>query len=350
MDNSTDPIAIVGIHESSDAERREALLGCAEALCARRRAQEIGLFMGVSADGDGDDSATDLARRMGLPGPAVTVTDELCPVLAAVDRACQSLRRAEHRLALVTEVPAATAGALLLARLGDALLQGAPIIATIHGSLTAGQTTEPSGAAAEVRPDEAAISDLLAAVRLAGWGLADVPGGETASTRRVVATATRDGRTTRLVLGPPPAPRPAGARKPDAEKRPRPALARAYATPANPLEAAVAELWQEVLGVQPVGVHDNFLELGGDSITGVKIIAALREWLQLEIPTASLYDAPTVATLAWLIATGATPRAVHDQDDVQARGERRRAKLQRLAQEKLATPAVQPGTAGNESS
>lgn len=376
-------IAIVGLDArlagASGAAPRQLLLDCAETLCARRRSRETGLFVGVdgragngAGPAGGDALASELAREMGLLGPAVSVASALCPALAAVDRACRSLRLAECRLALVAEMPAAAsaagggAGALLLRRLGEALFDGDRIVAVVRGSLAvlaAGQAAAPSAAeaATELRHDAAAMSGLFEAVLLAEQGLpaaiaeptATTEAAGTRRTRRVVATATRDGQTAQLTLGPPPARGPASLLEPAAEPRaprPRPELARAYAPPENPLEAAIAELWQVLLGVQAVGIHDNFIELGGDSITGVKVVAALREWLHQEIPTVSLYDAPTVAALTQLIVTGgAAPRAAHE--DVQARGERRRAKLQRMAQERLAAPAAAPpGTASNETS
>src|SRR5205807_2258094 len=104
-----------------------------------------------------------------------------------------------------------------------------------------------------------------------------------------------------LAPPPPPAPHtrrdgapgaggPAGADEP----RERPALANPYVPPANPLEEAIAAVWEDELGIERVGVEDSFFDLGGTSIAGVKIIALLKEWLQQGIPTVSLYEGPTV--------------------------------------------------------
>jgi amino acid adenylation domain-containing protein len=53
----------------------------------------------------------------------------------------------------------------------------------------------------------------------------------------------------------------------------RPDLATAYAAPTNAAEAALAEIWAELLGVEKAGVHDNFFSLGGDSIVSLRVVA-----------------------------------------------------------------------------
>ncbi len=133
-------------------------------------------------------------------------------------------------------------------------------------------------------------------------------------------------------LEPPPPSVPQALRDPAAEPQPareRPALANAYAAPTNRLEAAIASLWQEELGIDRVGIDDNFFELGGTSIAGVQIIALLKDWLHQDIPTVSLYEGPTVAALAKVLLHSGPPKGY---DAVRERGERRRRKLQRLAQ------------------
>jgi acyl carrier protein len=78
---------------------------------------------------------------------------------------------------------------------------------------------------------------------------------------------------------------------------PRPSLSVAYLAPRNPSEQRVVEIWEELLGVAPVGVADDFFELGGDSLLATLVVSRLRESLQLEIPLRDLFERATVAEL-----------------------------------------------------
>jgi acyl transferase domain-containing protein/acyl carrier protein len=79
---------------------------------------------------------------------------------------------------------------------------------------------------------------------------------------------------------------------------PRPQLSNAYFVPRNQIEQEIAYLWQEVLGLDRVGIHDNFFELGGDSLSGITLINKFQQKLSKTIPIAALFEAPTVAELA----------------------------------------------------
>ncbi|WP_440057006.1 amino acid adenylation domain-containing protein (plasmid) [Pseudoalteromonas sp. T1lg65] len=71
-----------------------------------------------------------------------------------------------------------------------------------------------------------------------------------------------------------------------------------YVAPRNELEAQLCELWQDVLGVEQVGVHDNFFRIGGNSINAIKLTAAIRDVLSVDVPLALLFEYKTVAGLA----------------------------------------------------
>ena len=93
--------------------------------------------------------------------------------------------------------------------------------------------------------------------------------------------------------------------------RQRPRLAAAAIAPRNAVETAVAALWAQALGLQAIGVEDNFFDLGGDSITAVQLTTATQRWLDAPLPLAALFDAPTVAAMcrhleaAWAIPLAA---------------------------------------------
>ncbi|GAA3437548.1 hypothetical protein GCM10018954_071620 [Kutzneria kofuensis] len=80
-----------------------------------------------------------------------------------------------------------------------------------------------------------------------------------------------------------------------------------YERPRTETEAGLARIWSEVLGVDRVGVHDNFFDLGGDSILGIQIAAAARAELGAVWPYRALFDRPTVAELAAVLTPAAVP-------------------------------------------
>ena len=82
----------------------------------------------------------------------------------------------------------------------------------------------------------------------------------------------------------------------------RPNLPNAYVAPSNEIEQRIAEICQEILGVEQIGVNDNFFELGGHSLLAVQVTSRLRNIFEVELPLqAILFDAPTVAGIAKVI-------------------------------------------------
>lgn len=68
--------------------------------------------------------------------------------------------------------------------------------------------------------------------------------------------------------------------------------------PRDALEQQIADIWASVLGVTDISVHDNFLELGGHSLTAARTATRLRETLSVPVAIRMLFEHPTVATLA----------------------------------------------------
>jgi acyl transferase domain-containing protein len=85
----------------------------------------------------------------------------------------------------------------------------------------------------------------------------------------------------------------------------RSALYRAssYTAPRTPAEAVIAWIWQQVLCADKVGVHENFYELGGNSLLAAQVIGQLNRTLMLDLPPIAVVESPTVAELAERIET-----------------------------------------------
>ncbi|MGF1675886.1 MAG: beta-ketoacyl synthase N-terminal-like domain-containing protein [Rivularia sp. (in: cyanobacteria)] len=83
----------------------------------------------------------------------------------------------------------------------------------------------------------------------------------------------------------------------------RPNLSNDYIAPRNDIESAIAKIWQDLLGIDKVGVNDSFFELGGHSLLAVQAIARIREMFQVDLEMRSvLFEAPTVSKIAKLVA------------------------------------------------
>ena len=68
--------------------------------------------------------------------------------------------------------------------------------------------------------------------------------------------------------------------------------------PRDTLELQLTKIWEKVLGVQPISVKDNFFDLGGHSLLAVKLFAQIEKIIGVNLPLATLFQAPTVEHLA----------------------------------------------------
>ncbi|MBB6274141.1 amino acid adenylation domain-containing protein/non-ribosomal peptide synthase protein (TIGR01720 family), partial [Pedobacter cryoconitis] len=78
-------------------------------------------------------------------------------------------------------------------------------------------------------------------------------------------------------------------------------LATAYIAPTNHLQAALAAIWQNMLGVPRVGIHDNFFELGGLSLLVIGLVSVIKKELDLKISVRDIFNYPTIAELAEIL-------------------------------------------------
>ncbi len=116
------------------------------------------------------------------------------------------------------------------------------------------------------------------------------------------------------------------ASRPEGQTFERPDLDTAYVEPRNEIERRLVGFWQELLGVGRVGVEDSFFDLGGHSLIAVRLFAMVKKAFRAEFPISILFEAPTVAACARLIAAevGETEEAPAGADESAVRAPQRR--------------------------
>ncbi|NBD32904.1 MAG: AMP-binding protein, partial [Cyanobacteria bacterium] len=108
--------------------------------------------------------------------------------------------------------------------------------------------------------------------------------------------------------------------KVDRRSLPEPQIARSelttnytYTPPSSNLEQQIAEIWQDLLQVDKVGIHDNFFDLGGHSLLIVQVRSRLETLLNREIPLVTLFQYPTIQALATYL-NQQSPNSSHLQE------------------------------------
>ena len=84
----------------------------------------------------------------------------------------------------------------------------------------------------------------------------------------------------------------------------RPDLDTPYAAPRNDVEHVLSELWARALDLDQVGIHDDFIDLGGDSRIAMTLMAAFEERFGQDAALASLFEQPTIASFARTVFGG----------------------------------------------
>ncbi|HLF05225.1 MAG TPA: alpha/beta fold hydrolase [Dehalococcoidia bacterium] len=102
----------------------------------------------------------------------------------------------------------------------------------------------------------------------------------------------------------------------------RPELQNPFVKPRTPLEEDLCAAWVEVLGLDQVGVHDDFLDLGGDSLLASTLMAHVEKIFQMRLPLSTLMQASTVAQMAQLLKHERLPSGRSSLVAIQPQGER----------------------------
>ncbi|QDL10798.1 non-ribosomal peptide synthetase [Brasilonema octagenarum UFV-E1] len=98
----------------------------------------------------------------------------------------------------------------------------------------------------------------------------------------------------------------------------RPELEATYEPPRTQVEQTIANIWQQMLHVEKVGIHDNFFDLGGHSLLLVQIHAKLREVLNTNISIVNLFEYPTINSLAKYLTQEQTETSSFEESDKRA--------------------------------
>lgn len=77
----------------------------------------------------------------------------------------------------------------------------------------------------------------------------------------------------------------------------RPGISTPYTPPVTETEKRLINIWEDLIGVQPIGINDNFFELGGHSLMATQILARIRDYYAVELSLRVLFEANTVAEL-----------------------------------------------------
>jgi acyl transferase domain-containing protein len=120
------------------------------------------------------------------------------------------------------------------------------------------------------------------------------------------------------------------------QRHERPPMRNEYTAPHSDLERAIAAVWEDILGIDGVGVRDNFFDLGGNSLVGIELITQMRKALQLPaLPSYVLYEAPSIEAMAAFLTRDTQPLP-DQQEDRQERSDRRRENLKLRMRERTA--------------
>jgi len=113
----------------------------------------------------------------------------------------------------------------------------------------------------------------------------------------------------------------------------RPEMDQAYVAPSTSLERTLTEIWCQVLGLERVGIYDNFFDLGGTSILAVKLIELVERAIKTELPIVKLFQYPNINLLGKYLDQGASAQPSYEK--VQDRAQRRRAAFSRQKRSKI---------------
>lgn len=103
----------------------------------------------------------------------------------------------------------------------------------------------------------------------------------------------------------------------------RPALQTQYVPPRDFVEQELARIWSDLLGIDPIGIHDNFADLGGRSVLALSLITRIEQRFNTKVPIVALYGQPTIAHIADWLRRSSTSQTSNSLVAIQPHGTRR---------------------------
>ena len=113
---------------------------------------------------------------------------------------------------------------------------------------------------------------------------------------------------------------------------PRPNLRTPYVPPRSDLERRIAAVWQELLGIEQVGIDDHFFEMGGNSLIALQALLKLEKQLAIRLSIATLFEGPTVRALSEILSPGDADRSTLEDLDDRGRLRRQRRNWRQTSQ------------------
>jgi polyketide synthase PksJ len=99
------------------------------------------------------------------------------------------------------------------------------------------------------------------------------------------------------------------------DAHPRPEHLGLYTAPSNVTQKKLTELWEQLLGIQGIGIHDSFFELGGNSLLLTQLVALIRRHFKADLTLSRLFEQPTVAEMAVDINSLSNANISEDRDE-----------------------------------
>jgi len=108
-----------------------------------------------------------------------------------------------------------------------------------------------------------------------------------------------------------------------APERVRPDLASAFKMPRTPVEARLAAIWEQLLDIRPIGITDNFFQLGGHSLLVMRLLSSIQKEFGQNLPLSTFFQGATIAQMAEIIDQQAQARPWSALVEIQPEGSRR---------------------------